>query len=71
MDQLAKVSYDPQYGARPVRRKIQELVEDPLTQKFLEGEFKEGDTVKILKDDEGIKLQKARVVKTPKTKATK
>ncbi|MBI4994934.1 ATP-dependent Clp protease ATP-binding subunit [Candidatus Peregrinibacteria bacterium] len=47
LEHLAKVSYDAKYGARPVRRKIQDLVEDPFTQKFLEGEFKEGDAVKI------------------------
>jgi len=61
LEYLAKISYDPQYGARPVRRKIQELVEDPLTQKFLEGDFVEGDTIKISQEGEGIKLQKAKV----------
>jgi ATP-dependent Clp protease ATP-binding subunit ClpC len=71
LDQLAKISYDPQYGARPVRRKIQEQVEDPLTQRFLEGEFKEGDTIKILKDIEGIKLQKVRAAKAAKVKTAK
>ena len=54
---LAKESYDPHYGARPVRRKIQDLVEDPLTQKFLEGDFKEGDTIKIVKKKSGIELE--------------
>lgn len=49
LDVLAKVSYDPQYGARPVRRKIQELVEDPLTEMLLSGKIKEGDTVSIKK----------------------
>ena len=53
---LAKLSYDPQYGARPVRRKIQELVEDVLTQRFLDGKIGEGSTIKIMKDGEGIKL---------------
>jgi len=44
---MAKLSYDPQYGARPVRRKLQDLVEDPLAEKILAGEFKKGDTVNI------------------------
>lgn len=57
-DYLARQSYDPQYGARPVRRKIQDLVEDPLTQKFLENEFKMGDTVKITKKGKGLSLEK-------------
>ncbi len=61
LDLLAKLSYDPQYGARPVRRKLQELIEDPLTQKYLEGMFKDTDTIKIMKDSETIKLQKARM----------
>jgi len=57
---LAKLSYDPQYGARPVRRKIQELVEDVLTQKYLEGEFKDGDTIKITKDGENVGLKREK-----------
>jgi ATP-dependent Clp protease ATP-binding subunit ClpC len=64
---LAKVSYDPQYGARPVRRKIQELIEDVLTQKFLEGEFKDGDTIKIMKDGDTIILKKASHKKAAKS----
>lgn len=67
---LAKLSYDPQYGARPVRRKLQELVEDVLTEKFLEGEFKEGDTIKIEKDGETVSLKKARVKKIAKKTGT-
>ena len=63
LELLAKVSYDPQYGARPVRRKIQELVEDQLTQKFLEGAISDGDAVKIMKEGEEIVLKKARAVK--------
>ena len=58
---LAKKSYDPKYGARPVRRTIQDLVEDPLTQKFLDGTFKEGEKIKIdAKKGEGLELTKAR-----------
>ena len=44
---LSKRGYDPQYGARPVRRAIQELVEDPLTQGFLDGTFAEGDVISV------------------------
>lgn len=49
LDLLAKVSYDPQYGARPVRRKVQDLVEDPLTEMIIQGKVKDGDTVRIRK----------------------
>jgi len=57
---LSKASYDPQYGARPVRRAIQDLVEDPLTQKFLEGEFKEGSVVIISTTKGKLTLEKKK-----------
>lgn len=60
LEVLARLSYDPHYGARPVRRKVQELVEDVLTHKFLEGEFAEGDHIKILKDGDTIVLKKGK-----------
>ena len=58
LEVLSKIGYDPKYGARPVRRAIQELVEDPLTEKFLDGTFKEGDIVKIAKKGQSIALTK-------------
>jgi ATP-dependent Clp protease ATP-binding subunit ClpC len=49
---LAKAGYDPLYGARPLRRAIERYVENPLSTKVLQGEFKEGDTIKVdLKGD--------------------
>jgi ATP-dependent Clp protease ATP-binding subunit ClpC len=49
---LAHKGYDPVYGARPLRRAIQRYVENPISTKILQGEFKEGDTIAIsLKDD--------------------
>jgi len=42
---LAEKGYDPKFGARPLRRVIQRLVEDPLSEGLLMGEFKPGDTV--------------------------
>ncbi|EKD63495.1 MAG: ATPase AAA-2 protein [uncultured bacterium] len=56
LDNLAKLSYDPAYGARPVRRKIQDLIEDSLSQGILEGKFKDGATVKVIKDGKSVKL---------------
>ena len=50
---LAKAGYDPQYGARPLRRAIERYVENPLSGKVLAGEFKDGDTVMVdLEDDQ-------------------
>jgi len=37
--------YDPQYGARPMRRAIQRLIQDPLSLKLINGEFREGETI--------------------------
>jgi ATP-dependent Clp protease ATP-binding subunit ClpB len=42
---LAREGYDPTYGARPLKRTIQRLIQDPLALKLLAGEFAEGDTV--------------------------
>ena len=44
---LADVGYDPEFGARPLKRAIQREVQDPLALKILSGEFHEGDTIKI------------------------
>ena len=44
---LAEEGWDPQYGARPLKRAIQRELQDPLALKLLEGEFKEGDTVRV------------------------
>ena len=51
---LADKGYDPVYGARPLKRTIQRLIQDPLAVKILEGEFKEGDRVKIDSDGEAL-----------------
>lgn len=53
---LAKLSYKPEYGARPVRRKIQDLIEDPIAERILEGEFKEGSNIKIDRDGDSEKF---------------
>ncbi len=58
LDILATLSMDPEYGARPVRRKVQQWIEDPLAQGILDGNFKEGDIVQILKKGEGVYLKK-------------
>ena len=44
---LVREGYDPQYGARPLKRTIQRRVLDPLAMRVLEGQFREGDTVNI------------------------
>jgi len=44
---LAREGYDPTFGARPLKRTIQRLIQDPLALKLLEHEFREGDTVTV------------------------
>ena len=47
MAQLAKVGFDPVYGARPLKRAIQRSVENPLAEAILSGRYKSGDTIKV------------------------
>jgi ATP-dependent Clp protease ATP-binding subunit ClpB len=44
---LAREGFDPVYGARPLKRTIQRLLQDPLARRLLEGQFHEGDTVRV------------------------
>jgi ATP-dependent Clp protease ATP-binding subunit ClpB len=44
---LADAGWDPTFGARPLKRALQRMVENPLALRLLEGEFTEGDTVRI------------------------
>jgi ATP-dependent Clp protease ATP-binding subunit ClpC len=44
---VAEQGYDQQYGARPLRRAIQRLIENPLSSELLRGTFKEGDTIVV------------------------
>ena len=56
---LAREGFDPQYGARPLRRAVQRLVEDPLSEEILLGKFDANDTVLVDMDEErGIVFRK-------------
>src|SRR4029450_7098948 len=50
---LAKKGYDPQLGARPLRRAIQRMLEDPLSEKILWKEFHAGETIVVDVEGEG------------------
>ena len=56
---LAQRGWDPVYGARPLKRLIQRLVQDPLAMMLLEGKFLEGDTVTAGARDGAITFSKA------------
>jgi len=60
-DLLAELGFDPNFGARPLRRVIQRTVLDPLAVKILAGEFQPGDTVVIDAEAGSIVLRKAPV----------
>jgi ATP-dependent Clp protease ATP-binding subunit ClpC len=55
-EHLAKEGYDTNFGARPLKRVIQRLVEDPLSEGLLAGEFQEGDTVLADLEDGEVEL---------------
>ncbi len=61
-DILAKEGYDPNFGARPLRRTIERLVEDPISEKILSGEIKEGDSILVGSKKEKIVFEK-KVIK--------
>ena len=53
---LARDGFDPQFGARPLKRTIQEKLLDPLSLRLLEGEFKPGDTIKVTAKADALEL---------------
>ena len=57
-EHLALQGYNPMYGARPLKRTIRQLIENPLSKALLKGEFQDGDTIKIDFKDENITFSK-------------
>src|SRR5690348_1241769 len=55
---LAEAGWDPAYGARPLKRAIQRLVENPLALRLLEGDFADGDTIRVDAEDGAIRFEK-------------
>ncbi|MCZ6669084.1 MAG: ATP-dependent chaperone ClpB [Gammaproteobacteria bacterium] len=53
LDQLAKTGFDPVYGARPLKREIQQAIENPVALAILAGEFAAGDLIKVDINDSG------------------
>jgi ATP-dependent Clp protease ATP-binding subunit ClpB len=56
---LAEAGWDPAYGARPLKRAIQRLVENPLALRLLEGDFADGDTIRVDAEDGELAFEKA------------
>ena len=58
LDLLGEAGFDPVYGARPMKRAIQQQLENPLAQEILAGNFVAGDTIKVDVDKEGLRFLK-------------
>jgi ATP-dependent Clp protease ATP-binding subunit ClpB len=58
-DKLAEAGFDPVYGARPLKRAIQQRVENPLAQEILKGKFKPGDTIEVAVTEDALEFQLA------------
>jgi len=59
LDKLAEQGFDPVYGARPLRRTIQSVIEDTVAEKMLEGVLKTGDTAAAVLENDKIVVNKA------------
>ena len=59
LDLVGEAGFDPVYGARPLKRTIQALLENPLAQKILSGEFLPGDLIVVTVSDGELSFQKA------------
>jgi ATP-dependent Clp protease ATP-binding subunit ClpB len=57
-DRLAQAGFDPVYGARPLKRAIQQQLENPLAQRILRGDFAPGDTIGVSADADGLTFGK-------------
>ena len=75
--ELARDGFDPQYGARPLRRAIQSMVEDAVAEKMLEGQLKSGDTAHVRLRDGKVVIESEAAsaaeapAETPKAPAEK
>ncbi len=65
IERVLHEGYDPAYGARPLRRTIQRLVQDPLALEILEGRVLPGDTVRVDADPSSDKMKFERAGSTP------
>ncbi len=66
LDKLGEAGFDPVYGARPLKRAIQQELENPLARRILAGEFGPGDTVMVETGKEGLKFRKRSADKLAK-----
>jgi len=56
IDMLGELGFDPVYGARPLKRAIQQYLENPLAQMILKGEYMPGDVINIVVDESELRF---------------
>ena len=69
IDLIAEEGFDPEYGARPIRRAIQKKIEDPLSEALLSGEIRFGQKVTIGSQKGKVTIKETKVA--PKKEAVK
>jgi ATP-dependent Clp protease ATP-binding subunit ClpB len=57
-DRLAEAGFDPVYGARPLKRAIQQQLENPLAERILRGDFAPGDHIRVVARGDGLDFEK-------------
>jgi ATP-dependent Clp protease ATP-binding subunit ClpC len=67
LEMVIKEGYEPAYGARPIKRAVQRLIENPLSNQIIEGKFKEGDSISADVVDGKIIFEKAKKASGKKT----
>ena len=63
MDWIAKVGYDPVYGARPLRRAIQQHIENSLSRGIIAGDYAEGGSVQVDANDDGLIFSRTSAIR--------
>ncbi|MGB0955580.1 MAG: ATP-dependent chaperone ClpB [Panacagrimonas sp.] len=61
LDRIAASGYDPVYGARPLKRALQSLVENPLAREILDGRFASGDEIRVVADGDNLNFKRATI----------
>ncbi len=57
LELLVEQGFDPEYGARPIKRTIRRLIEDPLAEEILKGRFKEGSTIVVEREENILRFR--------------
>ena len=64
-DLLGEAGFDPVYGARPLKRAIQQQIENPLAQRILQGEFVPGDRIRVVAQDGELAFPRRKNARRP------